>query len=456
MTAWHSPLLGMRSDIQAADWPPIPHDRVAALAALLWQLEATQWQPTDEILRHQHRQLAVLAAYAQRHSPHFRARLAAAGLRPDDLATPEGLSRLPVLKRRDIQQAGASLHCAEVPPGHGPVAETRTSGSTGEPLSVMRTSVCRLFWMALTMRDHLWHGRDFTKRLSVIRANIASYKESPSWGRPVDWLFASGRSQGMPIDRDAKRQVEALERFGPESLLTYPNNLDLLARYCEARGSAIPGLRHARTISETLKPEIRRRAEAVLGVLVEDLYSSQEVGIIAVQCPKSELYHVMAESVLVEVLDDGGRPCRPGEVGRLVVTDLHNLGTPLLRYDIADFAEAGGACPCGRGLPTLRRIVGRERNLILMPDGTRHWPLTGMHGFRDVAPISQYQLIQDRRESMELRLVCETPLTRLQESDLVAMVQKALGHPFEIRLAYFPDRLPLGPNGKFEEFSCGL
>jgi hypothetical protein len=36
------------------------------------------------------------------------------------------------------------------------------------------------------------------------------------------------------------------------------------------------------------------------------------------------------------------------------------------------------------------------------------------------------------------------------------MIQKALGHPFEIRLVYFPDRLPLGPNGKFEEFTCRI
>ena len=45
----------------------------------------------------------------------------------------------------------------------------------------------------------------------------------------------------------------------------------------------------------------------------------------------------------------------PGEIGRLVVTRLHHFATPLLRYDIGDYAEVGDACPCGRGLPVLRR-----------------------------------------------------------------------------------------------------
>ena len=97
------------------------------------------------------------------------------------------------------------------------------------------------------------------------------------------------------------------------------------------------------------------------------MYSSQEVGYIALECPTGESYHVQAENVLVEVLDDQDRPCSPGDVGRVVVTALHNFATPLLRYDIGDYAEVGAPCPCGRGLPALRRIMGRQRNMALLP-----------------------------------------------------------------------------------------
>ena len=174
----------------------------------------------------------------------------------------------------------------------------------------------------------------------------------------------------------------------------------------------------------------------------------------AIQCAKSRLYHVMAENVIVEMIDERGPPCADGGVGRLVITDLHNFATPLVRYDLGDYAEVGGPCHCGRGLPTLRHILGRERNLILMPDGGRHWPLVGFAQFRTVAPVVQYQLIQDARKSIEVRLVTAQKLTPKQEDAFGQIIQEALGHPFALRFSYFADKIPPGANGKFEELVC--
>ncbi len=187
-----------------------------------------------------------------------------------------------------------------------------------------------------------------------------------------------------------------------------------------------------------------------------DCYSSQEIGYLTLECPDAPLHHIMSEAVIVELLRDDGTPCGEGELGRVVVTDLHNFATPMIRYAIGDYAEAGPPCPCGRGLPTLKRIVGRERNLLRLADGRRHWPLVGGLNFRDVAPVSQYQVIQHSFEGVELRLVCERPLTAGEEADLIAMMLAALGHDFAIDLSYFEDRLPRGANGKFEEFICRI
>jgi phenylacetate-coenzyme A ligase PaaK-like adenylate-forming protein len=62
----------------------------------------------------------------------------------------------------------------------------------------------------------------------------------------------------------------------------------------------------------------------------------------------------------VEVLDEEGRPCAPGETGRVVATSLNNFAMPLIRYETGDTAEVGAPCPCGRGLPVLTRIMGRD------------------------------------------------------------------------------------------------
>jgi phenylacetate-CoA ligase len=306
----------------------------------------------------------------------------------------------------------------------------------------------------MTLRDNLWHCRDCTRRLSVIRATVSSYGTSKSWGAPTDLLYETGHAQFIPITTPIEQQVGLLKAFQPNSLLVYPSNLAALATALRDDGKSLDGLSHIRTIGETLSPAVRALAASVFGAPVEDLYSSQELGTIAIQCPDSGLYHVMAESLIVEVLDERDAPCAPGGVGRLVITDLHNFATPLVRYDIGDYAEVAGPCPCGRGLPALKQILGRERNLIMMPDGSRHWPLVGFAQFRSVAPVVQYQMIQDTPESVEVRLVVERPLNAGQEDELRRIIHDALGHPFALRFSYFDERIPPGANGKFEEFIC--
>ena len=89
------------------------------------------------------------------------------------------------------------------------------------------------------------------------------------------------------------------------------------------------------------------------------MYTCQEAGYLALQCPDYPHFHVQSENVLLEVVDDVGQPCGPGEVGRVLITSLNNFATPLIRYELGDYAEVGAPCPCGRGLPVLKRIMGR-------------------------------------------------------------------------------------------------
>ncbi|MGI4985502.1 MAG: hypothetical protein ACRYGL_19575 [Janthinobacterium lividum] len=160
----------------------------------------------------------------------------------------------------------------------------------------------------------------------------------------------------------------------------------------------------------------------------------------------------MAESYIVEVIDEKGRRCREGEFGRLIVTDLQNFAMPLIRYDTGDYAVAGSPLRGGEGLPTLQRILGRERNMAVI-DGTKRWPTLDSYRYRGFGPIRQYQLIQHTEQSLEVKWVVE-PLAPDKEAALRAFILERLEFPFEVRFTYLADRLPLGKTGKFEEFLC--
>ena len=447
------PRLGaMRSDLAQSPWPPVLDTRNAVLAAMVAQLDRTQWLDAATIAAHQWRQLAITAEFHARHCPAFARRIAAAGLTAQQIATPDGLRRLPPLTRRDVQDDPNPVDPAALPDKHGPVAYANTSGSTGEPVKVNRTAVNRLHWYAMTARFHLWAESDLSRRLAVLRANMPRYGHLPDWGAPTNLLWDTGPSLIADVEADIDVQFDTLAAFRPDSVLMYPTNLVAML---EAAGGddRLSSVSRWRTMGETLDADVRERIATLSDADIVDNYSSEECGYIALQCPDHpDNYHLCAETLLVEVVDAAGQPVAEGEAGEVLVTDLHNLAAPMIRYAIGDHAVAGGPCPCGRGLPTIRRILGRTRNMIVKPDGTRHWPLTGYKQFRAIAPVRQYQFRQHALDAVEVRLVTERALTVAEEAALSEHIRAKLRHPFAISFTYFDGRLPLGRNGKFEEF----
>jgi phenylacetate-CoA ligase len=394
--------------------------------------------------------LLEVARHSASHSPHFATRMKAAGVNASELAQEGGLARLPPLTRKELVEAGETLFCTAFPSSHGPAKATSTSGSTGEPVTVRRTGLCQRQWMAYTLREHLWHRRDFAGPLAVVRANIFEPVDTPDWGPPANLLLRTGPGSAMPPSRSVRELCQWLAAFDPAHLLILPSTLAAVVAELAQTGQQLPRLQSIRTLSETVSVELRETTARVLGTPIQDSYTSQEGGIMATQCSEGS-YHV-SETILLEVLNDADQPCGVGEIGRIVITDLLNFATPLLRYEIGDYAEVGTACACGRGLPVIRRFLGRERNLVLLPDGTRHWPLVGFHLWNEVYPVRQFQFIQLDRTTILARMSASGRPDSEQESQLTAIIQAALLHPFDIRYEWHETSLPRGPGGKFEEF----
>lgn len=452
----------IRSLLPGVAWPAMPGQQGVLLATLLAQFEQSQWWSREAVESAQLRQLRLLLDHARRHSPFHAARIPVA-----DSATTlvECLAAIPVMRRADLQVRRADVDCSWLPPEHGEVSVCHSTGSTGEPVSLRRSGLNILIWMAMTLREHLWQGRDISLPLAIIRAQFATDDDArrgvslQDWGPPFNHLFVSGPSHGLNLQTDVVRQAEWLREIMPAYLLTYPSNLSALLDLAELdpeRRAGLGRLVQVRTLGETLPDALRERCRSLLGIDIADAYSSQEVGVIAIECPQGGGYHVMAEGLVLELLRDDGSPCGEGEMGRVVVTDLHNFATPLIRYDLGDLAEAAGPCACGRGLPKLRRIMGRMRNLLQLPDGRRFWPLVGAFDYRQIAPVRQYQIVQHSLERVTLRLAVERPLSAAEEAGLTEKLVEFLGHRFTVDFDYCTPAIPRGPGGKFEDFVCEI
>ena len=449
------------SSVEGVVWPTIPPKVGSQLLALLWQLQQSEWLPPEQVVRQQYEQASRLANHAAQTVPFYRDRLAAAGIPLGRRLAPEQWRQIPLLTREDIQSQGEALAGNPYPDSHGNRAAVSTSGSTGKPVTVVSTAVAQLFWSAATLRDHVWHGRDLSQKFAAIRkikghnTRERRAENVASWGRPLSDAFVTGPGRLLSINTAIEEQLKWLQEEQPAYLLSYPSNLQALIDCCRQTGERVPGLRQIRTMAEIVSPELRVQCREVLGVEIADMYSSQECGYFALQCPGYDHYLVQAESVLLEVLDGDGAPCRPGQTGRVVVTPLVNFAMPLLRYEIGDFATVGGPSPCGRGLPVLERILGRVRNMLVMPNGQRIWPAFGTKNLMKVAPIRQFQFVQQDRHTVEARLVLWRPAAEGEERQLREHIRGSLPEGIDVVLRYVDD-IPRSEGGKFEDFVCNV
>jgi phenylacetate-CoA ligase len=436
-----------------------PHTTLDSIQRLL---DSAQWWPPTVMRRHQFALVAPLVAHAYRTVPWYRRVFDDLKLDVERGIDSNQWRSLPLLTRRDIQDAHGDLHSTDPPPAHGPISTRMTGGSTGTPVTVRTTELAQRFWIAITLREYQWQDCDVSRKLAVIRDQPPGVADPPNgasldtWGRATAGRLKTGPSVILGVRSTTAEQAAWLESERPAYLQAYPSIVHELARYCLARGLAFPELQCIYTFGEAINERLREVCRAAWNVEVLDSYSTSEVGHVAVQCRQGGSYHIQSEHLLVDVLDERDEPCLPGQVGRVVVTDLFNYAMPLLRYDIGDYAEVGSPCPCGRNLPTLRRILGRQRNMFVLPNGEKYWPTLDSRLATVAAarlPVRQFQAIQRSRAEIEARLVVDRPLTPSEQAAIQQLINEGLSSNFNVRFAYV-DKIPRGPSGKYEDFRC--
>ncbi len=428
-------------------WPYLYQPVNMAALALQFQFDEIERWPLERIAEQQMRQAGSLIRHAVAQSPHYREHLSAWSELPESGLSPEDWRSLPILTRRQLQDAGADIFSAKLPPGHKVTSEVTTSGSTGSPVTVRSTPRTAIFARALGFRAHRWHGRDPRGRFANVRTDFDDKEgEERAWS----WLPDGGPSIGLKLNQPIGDLFDRLIEAGPHYVQTRPSVLAELARLSRDRGQKPEHLRDVIAFGECLRPQDRDAVTENWQVRVYDNYSAMEVGTIAHECAEGGQLHVQAESLLCEILDDDGRACAPGEVGRVVVTALHNFATPLIRYAIGDYARAGETCACGRSLPVLAQVMGRYKSLLLLPDGARHFPNVIPY-IAKMTPFRQCQIRQTDPDRLRLTLEIDRPLEEREANEMTNFIRERFDYPLRVDFEIV-DKIERRPGEKYQEF----
>lgn len=348
------------------------------------------------------------------------------GVRADEIREPEDLRRLPVLSKHDVLQSPKNLSSRTMPPGERMARPTQSSGTTGRQVQVQHSFQSAFISAALAQRHARSYGLDPMKTRVEIKApfDIKSRKNvavNPSGNLvryPTGWrqlsnYFKTGPGYGFNVSDKMEQQIEWLKKIKPHYAQSYPGVFEEWLFANQGLNPA-PSLKALIGVGSQLTPSLESKLNESFGVPVHISYGLNEIGKVAMRCAAGR-YHVHTELCIVEIVDDNGEPCAPGEVGHLLVTGLKNFAMPLLRYDTGDLAEAGeGECPCGRTLPFFAEIAGRYRRYAGLPEGTRERVRAIRHAIEKTPPegvafLRRYQLHQDRENRFTLRLKTVAP-----------------------------------------------
>jgi phenylacetate-CoA ligase len=214
----------------------MPAPQNALRLAMLFQLERTQWLSPAELKEAQLKQFKIILKHAQASVPFYRERYAQAGINIPETLTEDFFVQLPIIRRQDIQEAGDQFVTKKLPQEHGTIQFATTSGSTGRPVRFGRTALTNISWLVFALREHLWHERNFTGKLSAIRwakLGVASAPDglsSPNWGEVIDPIFPSGPSSLLNVTAKLSEQLDWLHREKPDYLISFPSNAWPIAR----------------------------------------------------------------------------------------------------------------------------------------------------------------------------------------------------------------------------------
>ncbi len=436
--------------------------------AYLREYECDQWRSADELDALQWRKLQRLIAHCWDQVPFYRRWWGDVGVTSAaDIRSREDYARLPVLTKPVIRAHAESTHAESkhaqskhaesliAPAYRGALFFKTTGGSTGEPLRFGYTRESYERRVAVMFRGYAWSGAHLGQRTAYL------------WGAPVaapagfhllkDRLYHAAFNRRMlnAFDMSEARMAEyatALDRFKPETIVSYVGPLVELAHWLERNGRSIHRPQRILGAAEALHPHQRERLQRVFGAPAYDTYGCREVMLIAAECEARDGLHLNTDHLHVEFAD-GPDATGPSD---LIVTDLHNDGMPLMRYVNGDLGTPGHKhCACGRGLPKLAKVDGRKLDALRLRDGRLVPGEYIVYVFLPVTGVKQYQVLQRELDALLVRLVPDAGYDAAVHDQIRAGIHKLTGDGVRIEFETV-DAIALTASGKRRVTICEL
>lgn len=327
----------------------------------------------------------------------------------------------------------------------------KTSGSTGTPFAIpqdsrkrnRRIAELKFYNEQIGFKSHEMLGqcRIWTKWQS--KSKWQSFKENII---PINISRMDDETIAFLLETVKKKKIVALR--------AYASWYDALVDYLE-KGKGNPN--HLKTLkvcissSEALNESTRERMMQMTGVPIVEAYADEEAGMLAQQRIGDNNYYLNHSGYIFEFLKlDSDEKAEPGELARIVITDLFNYAFPLIRYDTGDTAIYQIGNSDSGGWEYISKLYGRRMDLVYNTSGQPVHPMNFARILKNLPGIIQWQFIQKEEKKY---VICLNLSDNSDVENTVYEIRSVLGDDAEITVKYVND-IPVLASGKRKPVIC--
>ncbi|MDQ3072202.1 MAG: hypothetical protein M3Q97_02900 [Bacteroidota bacterium] len=381
-----------------------------------------QWYSEKELADTQKKNLNKLLRFASEKIPFYR------NIKIDEnVNADEAIKNFPIIKKNVIK-ADINSFLSDDP---SRFIKSSSSGSSGVQGEVYIDKYAQSVQRAIQMLWWEWAGYRFGDKIlqtgmSTNRGLVKSVK---------DFLL---RTKYVPaFELDNSRLLDLLKTVNKKKykfILGYASSLFVIAKV--AKENELNDIKFDGAVSwgDKLFPHYRTLIENQFQTKAHDTYACTEGIMIAAQCEKMN-YHIMSPQVYLEIVDENGNEVMDGELGYVIVTRLDNYAMPLIRYylgDLAIKAPSAEKCSCGRNLPLLQKIIGRDTDIVKTRSGNFMIVHFFTYIFEFIPEVRQFRVIQRNLDGIEIEFIPDKGFTYEVNERIKAKILEHLDEPFTI------------------------
>jgi phenylacetate-CoA ligase len=397
-----------------------------------------------------------IVRFAYENVPRYGRILRDSGLSPRDIQAASDLSLLPTIEHDDLLTNPEDFMARGARTED--FVELRTSGSSGAPRTIHHDVPGMVAGWAVKLREcavregHIGRLKRYrSASLSMEGDSEQRVREHFRVSAPAVWnLIPETRS--FSTFEDPARVKEGLAEWQPEHISGYGSAIGRLFRHLVQTGVDFPLPRVVTFSSDSLSVTERSVIEKDFGIPVLGVYGATEAFSIGFECGEGEGYHVNEDVSFVRVVDQDGLDVEPGQPGSVLVSNLVNRGTVLLNYRLGDVATViDEPCACGRPLPRIRLLEGRDNAWIVRPGAP------AIHPFRLSGPlnrleVARWQIVQPDIDRLVVRVLSTPGQDRMELAGSIRDLVREVVRPDLDAEVEFPDELNATQSGKVLSF----